>query len=57
MYGLHSVLAIQTPGDPLNPDSKTGGSNAGAIAGGMIVVIIALATVGMGLAIFIFWFK
>ena len=32
-------------------------SNAGAIAGGVIVVIIALAAVGVAVVAFLFWFK
>ena len=51
----------QPPGSTLNPDSGTGSGtsddrNSGAIAGGVVFVIIALAGVGVVLAVFMFWF-
>ena len=53
--------ATQPPGNALNPDDNIaeggrtsgGDSDSGAIAGGVIAVIIALTAVGVALAFFI----
>ena len=49
--------ATQPPDNTTISDGRaTNGSNAGAIAGGLIVVIIALVTVAMAVVFLLLWF-